>query len=596
MSRLVNLYGRTKLRTKLIFSYVLLYILWILLFAFGSYHQFIGILDAQISSSTNQILHQTQQNIEYRLYEMENVSNLILMNTTLQELISRGDSLESTPITQYDDYGLLKSFLGSLTSSYNTCNYEIYVSGKLLYSYENVTFFPEDRIKDKTWYDEVLDGESKICWIGSTNNAAGAKSISAIRVLKDLKWEYGKKIGVLKVNINESDIAEILSGISTSRNAQAYLMSEEGVIISSQDKGEIGSKVQENISSEIAEMPEQGTFRIGKGADEKIVVYRNIWKLGWKLVAVVPYREMISDIRRVRDFNLFFIFTITIISMVIIYVFSAEFVKRVINITKQMKKIEETQFNQLITPKYKDELGLIEEKFNEMTVRIKRLLNDVYTSESKKRDAELKALQAQINPHFLYNTLDTINWMAVDQRAYNVSSMVSILGRYLRIILSEGRDIISIASEIEQTKLYIQIQQVRFHNMLEVEYDIDEEVEQYITVKLILQPILENSIIHGFQSKTQYKGKINIHGEKAGDIIRFEITDNGVGFDTSASINKNTDNNSDKSVHSGTGYGLKNVHERLELHFKKAVKLNIQSEIGKGTMVTIEWPAIKYET
>ena len=398
MISLIDLYRRTKLRTKLVLSYSLLFGLWILLFAFGSYHQFIGILDKQISSSTNQILQQTQQNIEYRLYEMENVSNLILMNTTLQELISRGDSLESTPITQYDDYGLLKSFLGSLTSSYNTCNYEIYVSGKLLYSYENVTFFPEEQIKSEIWYDDVLDGESKICWVGSTNNAAGVNSISAIRVLKDLKWEYGKKIGVLKVNINENDIAEIHSGINLSSNARDYLMSEEGVIISSRDPGEVGGKVQGNISSVINDMPEQGTFRIGKGADEKIVVYRNVWKLGWKLVTVIPYREMISDIRQVRDFNLFFIFAITIISLAIIYVFSAEFVKRVISITKQMKKVEETQFNQLITPKNKDELGLIEEKFNEMTVRIKRLLNDVYTSESKKRDAELKALQAQINP------------------------------------------------------------------------------------------------------------------------------------------------------------------------------------------------------
>ena len=467
-----HFYYSMKLRNKLVLSYLVLFGLWIAIFIFGSYQQSVKILQEQIETSVSQILEQSQLNIEYRMREMEGISNIIFGNAALQEIISRSETADRTLIQQYEDFEALQSFTNTLTSNYGTYKFKFFINSNTLYSNEHVTFFPQKDIVDEIWYEDVLKREGGLYWLGLAHPEYPGEEecISAIRVLKDLKMEYGKKIGVLKIDMVERDIVKILDNIKISNNAEAFLIDSSGIILSAKHKGLRGNSINGEIKSGLSGRVLRGIFRIGSGMDEKLVIYREIGNYGWKLIAVIPYREVVKDIAMVRNNNIFVLLVMLLVSVIIVLVFSESFIRRIRNITKRMANIENGNFNETIPTIYNDELGLIENKFNEMSVKVRNLLKDIYHSEAKKREAELKALQAQINPHFLYNTLDTINWMAVDKGVLDISSIVSALGRFFRLSLSGGEEVISIRDEIEQTRLYLYIQQIRFKNQIQVEY------------------------------------------------------------------------------------------------------------------------------
>jgi len=200
----------------------------------------------------------------------------------------------------------------------------------------------------------------------------------------------------------------------------------------------------------------------------------------------------------------------------------------------------------------------------------------------KKRKAELAVLQAQINPHFLYNTLESINWMALSAKQKNISRMVLLLSNFMRLSLNKGKNVYTIRKEVEHLRTYIEIQQIRHKNKFQVIEDIDENILDYYTIKLILQPIIENCIVHGFKN-TMQTGTIEIYGGFDGEDILFTIRDNGCGMDDNTL--KCIFDKSDSK-----GYGIKNVNERIKLYFGEKYGLEIESSPGKGTTVKIRIP------
>ena len=593
---LKKLYYDMKIRNKLIILYLVLFALWLGISIFGTYQQSVNIMQTQVETYVNEILGQSQMNIEYRMREMEGISNLVFGNTTLQAVFSRSKMADSTYIRQYDDFEELQSYVSTLTSNYGTYKFSFYVPGTILYSSEYLTFFKLSDIEGKPWFGNVEMARGGIVWLSLSgqNNPVPGDSISAIRVLKDLKTNYGEELGIFKIDMVESDIAKILSHIKISSASNAFLVDQNGVIISSKNRQFRGERLDDEILTGVQPDKGQGTFKIGSGVDEKLVVYRDIGMVGWKLVVAIPNAEVVQDIVKVRNTNTILLALIFIVSVTVILFFSGKFAKRIRVISGKMSKIEETDFNELIPIKYNDELSVIESRFNDMTLKMKILLSDIYISETKKREAELNALQAQINPHFLYNTLDTINWMAMDCNAVNISTMVSALGRFFRLSLSSGKTIISIRDEVEQARAYMLIQQFRFKDLLDVRYCIDEEILDDATIKLILQPILENAVKHGIQEKKDQGGQIGIIGRKKVDMIEFTITDNGVGFDFQGDeiVQEAA---GDKRLPRMSGYGIGNIRERLKLQYGDRFKLEIVSEYGKGTEVVLQWPALKYQ-
>ena len=244
-----------------------------------------------------------------------------------------------------------------------------------------------------------------------------------------------------------------------------------------------------------------------------------------------------------------------------------------------------------------DEHGQLSERFNDMVQQLKKLIDEVYKArlkESKleflRKEAELNALQQQINPHFLYNTLESIFWEAEERGAEEISEMVTALGNFFRSSINKGLAFVRIEEEVAGARNYIYLQKIRFLDRFRVVWDIDKEILQYKTLKLVLQPIIENAIVHGVENMSK-GGMIHISGTKIGDVIELCVTDNGQGIREDELERLRLYINEEQSDVTGH-IGIKNVNQRVKLYFGNQYGLDIDSEYGKGTRVTIRFLAL----
>ena len=242
--------------------------------------------------------------------------------------------------------------------------------------------------------------------------------------------------------------------------------------------------------------------------------------------------------------------------------------------------------------------GSLEVEHLGMTLRstveqLRQLMDDIVKEQEKKRKSELDALQSQINPHFLYNTLDSIVWMIEGERYQDAVFMITQLASLFRISLSRGKTIISIADEIKHAKNYMNIQKVRYKNSFSVEFDIDEEIMQCCTVKLVIQPLLENAIYYGVEGMDG-DGEIKVKGYRKDQDIYIEVSDNGFGMPQDVVGALLTEN--ERVPKKGSGVGLINVYNRIRLRFGNAYRLEIESIPDEGTIVRIHLPYVIYSS
>ena len=265
---------------------------------------------------------------------------------------------------------------------------------------------------------------------------------------------------------------------------------------------------------------------------------------------------------------------------------SAKISQPIKRLEKQMKRLESGDFEISVEEKGEDEVRRLSKAFNLMVAKIKMLMDQIITEQEGKRKSELKALQAQINPHFLYNTLDSIIWMNENKNYEGVTVMVAALAKLFRISLSRGHEIICIADELEHARNYLTIQKIRYKDKFEYTIDAEPGLQSERTLKLILQPIIENAIYHGI-SPLNEKGIIKISVTSEGNNILFQVSDNGYGI--KPEILKELLVKESTSYHSG-GVGLKNVNERIKLFYGEEYGIEIKSEIDVGTVVNIRIP------
>ena len=257
------------------------------------------------------------------------------------------------------------------------------------------------------------------------------------------------------------------------------------------------------------------------------------------------------------------------------------------------QKVAEGDFDARAKVNTHDEIAVLAQGFNNMADNIQSLVDKVKEDERKMRQLDLRLLQEQINPHFLYNTLDTIVWLIEGNESDQAVNMVVTLSNFFRLVLSKGKEFISIKEEEQHISSYLKIQKMRYHDIMEYDIQIDKVLYDYQILKLTLQPLVENALYHGIKYK-RAKGYIHITGEKDGNVIHLAVRDNGIGMDQDE-----LDQILEEFEHSGKthekGFGLANVNERIRMYFGTEYGMTIQSKKGKGTLVEISIPAIKIE-
>lgn len=256
-------------------------------------------------------------------------------------------------------------------------------------------------------------------------------------------------------------------------------------------------------------------------------------------------------------------------------------------------KVAEGDFSARAHVRSTDEIAVLADGFNNMANNMQSLIDEIKEDQQKMRRADLRLLQEQINPHFLYNTLDTIVWLIEANEPEQAVNMVVTFSNFFRLTLSKGKEFISIREEEQHIASYLEIQQMRYHDILEYDIQIDQVLYQYQILKLTLQPLVENALYHGIKYK-RAKGFIHIHGEKEGNLIRLTVRDNGAGMEAEdlEELQREIERPCQETER---GFGLANVNERIHMYFGNEYGMQIQSTKGKGTIVEVTIPAIRVE-
>lgn len=585
---------RLSISKRMIITYILLILIPTGTLIYFYYLKSSNIIETEVTNSLLQTLKQSDINISNKLNNVADISDEIFLNRDVQEFVS--DSNNADIMAQVNKVKNLKDTFVELSNKRDNYRIRIGVSDKNIASGERINFFPIKDIVNKEWYGDVVDQFGGILWTDCYKEKyidEGEKNIiSCARVLKH-SFNYTDNDGILLIDIPENSIYSMLATINIENGAELYIVDKYGKAISHRDKNKLGKTILESKYVKQINSGDSGIEKISEDGREFFIIYQTINNSGWKLVAEVDSKNIVKTN---TIFNNISTFVFIIISfLIVVFGFILLFAHIVDNMNKQVKKLIGALENQGvelievdINNRPKADLTILERNVHNMIYKVKSLMEESYKSKISEREAQLKALQAQINPHFLYNTLDTINWMAVKMDAKEISFMIDALAKYFRLSLSKGRDIVSIKDELELIKVYLTIQQIRFKGAIQFEFIIDAEAETFNMPKLTLQPIIENAIIHGIQKNKDRSGRITIQVKKIEENIIFIIIDNGIGMDKEI-IEKVLNN-----MPSGKegSYGLHNVNERIKLYFGNEYGISIYSEESKGTKVELKIKAI----
>ncbi|QBD85307.1 sensor histidine kinase [Clostridium tetani] len=400
------------------------------------------------------------------------------------------------------------------------------------------------------------------------------------------------KIGFINGSVNLDKISNIIHDIDI-HNGFAWIMNKNT---------DIYSTTKENLNSNYISLEELSCIaNQSKNKSSGTVALKNVhnkdstvffssvpYTENWILCIIVENKKIHTQINQIINLILFVGLILLLAAILLSIVISGSIVKPIHRLKNNMLEISKGNFDSYYEIKNNDEISILGQVFNQMLTDIKRLINKVYQVEKQKRSAELRVLQSQINPHFLYNTLDTIQWKALEYNAFEVVDMINSLSGFFRISLSDGKEFITISDEVAHVSNYLEIQKIRYKDKISYSMDVDSSLDQYLIPKLIVQPLVENSIYHGLKLQ-KCKGIINVSISSKDGFLFIKVIDNGLGINSEKLIVLRK--NLAESIETNH-YGLYNINERLKLAFGKRYSIEIKSELKIGTQVLLRIPLI----
>lgn len=403
------------------------------------------------------------------------------------------------------------------------------------------------------------------------------------------------KLGVLLVDMNYSSIEQLFSKANTSNSLEyLYLIDDNGEIIYHPKQKLIYTELYDENNIKAASY-DDGSYEEEFKGEKRLVTVKRISYTGWKIVSVVPMKSFSMGLNDTKYFVVILVSLSLIAIITINQLVSARIAKPLKKLNNSVKEWESGNMNPSIYIGGTTEVEHLGKTLSSTVKQIDQLMKDIVVKQEEKRKSELDALQSQINPHFLYNTLDSIVWMIEGEKNKEAVFMITQLASLFRISLSKGKTIISIEDEIKHAKNYMNIQLVRYKNKFSVKFDIDPDILKCCTVKLIVQPILENAIYYGMEFMDG-EGEIKVHGYKKENDVYIDVEDNGLGMRQEEVDNLLVESDENNHVRKhGSGVGLINVNKRIKLRFGEEFGLEIESVPDEGTRVRIHIPYIIYE-
>jgi two-component system sensor histidine kinase YesM len=397
--------------------------------------------------------------------------------------------------------------------------------------------------------------------------------------------------GVLLLDVNFKTIDNLCQRVSLGKKGYVYIIDESAgnmVYHPQQQLIYIGLKF-ENVEQAL-KYP-YGSYSDNVNGEKRLITVRTVNNIGWKIIGVSYMNEIVTTQKEISVFIFWFLLVVLVFVLIISAFMASRITRPIHKLKTSMELVEQGDFNIHIHVKGTDEVEQLSKRFNIMVARIRHLMDQIIGEQEAKRKYEFEVLQAQINPHFLYNTLNSVVRMVGIGKNEEVITTITSLSKLFRISLSRGKTIITVEEELEHIRNYLILQKMRYKNKFEYQIEVEEAVLSCMTIKLILQPIVENAIHHGIEFMAD-EGLIQISVSIVEEKIVFQVRDNGVGIPPQTLKHILT---GPMKSEKGTGVGLKNVHERIKLYFGQEYGLDIESELEEGTSVHICIPLMKGE-
>ena len=538
------------------------------------------------SEYTHTIIKQMNQNIDSYIDYMENIAYLISSSEDVQ------DYLFDDEINNEARYRILNQFETILDSRSDIRNVGIISkSGRMLINHGKKSVNSDLDLNTQEWYTQALDSPEgpKLTSSHVQHIISGERPwvITLSRGIRDRSGS-GEKEGVFFIDLNYSAISGLCDQSTVGTKGYAFILDAKGNIVYHPQQQQLYNELQtENI--DLIVNSKEDTVRTGKGNRGKLYSISRSNKTGWTVVGCMSVSELLRKSNQAQSIYVL----ISALLMIVALLFSRFLAKSLTyplqRLRDSMSRVQEGHFDGAdVEIDSENEIGSLTKSFNVMTHRIQDLMEQNVKEQEQKRKIELKALQSQINPHFLYNTLDAIVWLAEAGEQKKVVSMVGSLSDFFRISLNQGQDILDVREELQHVRSYLEIQQMRYQDILQYEICVPEELYSSRIPKITLQPLVENALYHGIKNK-RGKGMIRIDGEMEDSDCILRITDNGRGM-TPERLGQVREGIRNRNACETEIYGLYNVNERIRLNFGEKYGITITSTYGEGTCVTVRLP------
>lgn len=591
LSYLSRLTSHGKLRTRLLCIYFLLIVFPLGFFSLYSNFRVRSVIQKQTLSAAQNAFDDTFLAIERIWTQLDEVVDILVTDPMVYAAASN-DPRDFTYIERLQDSDQLALTFEQLRILSSVDRIQLYVNNDYSYSNNLNNIIQIDDIRQSHWYQQA-DGQSSRCWF--------APSDFDDQTLEDQGWfssvqtiynprSIHEPLAMVRADVHDLRLHRIVNGSSVTENGLLLIMRDQDILLSSGSAQEIPELTQ--IAQALSASQEQSWDTAKSGGTQYYTQRRALNAQGWYIACILPAKDIYHPGNQLSAEMLLIVAVVTVIAYLVTYTLSSSTLNRLSLLTETMQAVQRGDTAVRLAPTGDDEIAQLIGSFNQMMDQIDTLMEEKLAQGQQIKNLELQALQAQINPHFLYNSLDLVNCTAISHNIPEISKVVNALSKFYRLSLSKGREVISLHDELKHAQLYLQIQNMRFDERIHVTWDLDPAASSCQVIKIILQPIIENAVIHGIFEKPSKTGTLCITTRRSDDGLRITIEDDGVGMDEQTRRSNFTTSASGVISDTSGGYGVRNIHERIKLAYGGAYGLFCKSTPGIGTTVTVYLPAI----
>ncbi len=588
------------IKNKLIILFIIFIIVPVSILGFYLINYSVQVIQQTVLKSSIQSNEQIIKNLDSFLKTMEKLSEYPIADKGVISIMMKNyEEVESPEYEKARDFITMNSFVYNKIKSFSTMIDSVFIYdpvSKRIFGRTPIDFINADYVSDKLskepWMQKIIDYEGASTITGIHRDYAltsrGEYVISVGRIINAPSVE--KQVGLIIISIGVHKLEELWMDMNLTKSSKFYLIDQNDTIIFSKNKSEINESIAQVLGEDINfyDTSQKATDWNG----EKVYLVSSKSELsGWRVITIIPKKELFSFTDVMFRIILFNILISVVLSVIVAIFVTTGITNPLYRLNRTMAEVANGNL-EIDIPIEKGEIGEMARTVHYMLQEINRLIQKIYKEEEEKRNIEMIALQAQINPHFIYNTISVIKWMAHMQGVPSIEEGLGSFSALLSYTAKRTDNFVQVEEEIDFIKDYLKILNLRYYNKFNIIYEIDEEVYYYKTLKFLLQPVVENAIFHGLEG-LEYKGQLNIKVYREDMKLYFIIKDDGKGIDENTlEMILKKEKKKDKNKKTLNSIGLTNIHRRIRLYFGEEFGISIQSKPGKGTTVTIIVPAI----